>query len=312
MKGLRWRARRIDNIIEAVGNTPMVRLRHIGREVPGVKIYLKLEYANPGGSVKDRPALQMMLDAIEDGRWPADRTLVDATSGNTGVAYSMFGAALGRRVALVMPSNVSQARKHITQAYGTELIHSDPMEGSDGAIHHVRRLLEERPDDYFYPDQYSNPSNPRAHYLGTGREILEQVGDEITHFVTGLGTTGTMMGTTRRLREHHRPIECIAVEPADALHGLEGLKHMESSLVPAIYDASLPDEILRVGTEEGWDMADRVAAEEGLHIGHSSGANVHAALEVARRIDEGCVVTVACDRGDRYFAPMRWEKRYEW
>jgi cysteine synthase B len=306
------RARRIDNIVGAVGNTPMVRLRNVGSEVPGVEMYLKLEYANPGGSVKDRPALQMMLDAIEDGRWPANKTLVDATSGNTGVAYSLFGAALGRKVALVMPSNVSAARKQITRAYGTEIIYSDPMEGTDGAIRHCRRLVAEEPERWFYPDQYSNPSNPKAHYLGTGREILEQVGDRITHFVTGLGTTGTMMGTTRRLREHDRPIRCIAYEPSEALHGLEGLKHMESSLVPAIYDSGVPDEILRVGTDAGWDMADRVAAEEGLHIGHSSGANVYAALEVAKRIREGCVVTIACDRGDRYFAPMRWERHYEW
>jgi cysteine synthase B len=254
----------------------------------------------------------MMLDAIEDGRWPANKTLVDATSGNTGVAYSLFGAALGRKVALVMPSNVSAARKQITRAYGTEIIYSDPMEGTDGAIRHCRRLVAEEPERWFYPDQYSNPSNPKAHYLGTGREILEQVGDRITHFVTGLGTTGTMMGTTRRLREHDRPIRCIAYEPSEALHGLEGLKHMESSLVPAIYDSGVPDEILRVGTDAGWDMADRVAAEEGLHIGHSSGANVYAALEVAKRIREGCVVTIACDRGDRYFAPMRWERHYEW
>ena len=306
------RARRIDSIVGAVGNTPMVRLRNVGSEVPGVEMYLKLEYANPGGSVKDRPALQMMLDAIEDGRWPANKTLVDATSGNTGVAYSLFGAALGRKVALVMPSNVSAARKQITRAYGTEIIYSDPMEGTDGAIRHCRRLVAEEPERWFYPDQYSNPSNPKAHYLGTGREILEQVGDRITHFVTGLGTTGTMMGTTRRLREHDRPIRCIAYEPSEALHGLEGLKHMESSLVPAIYDSGVPDEILRVGTDAGWDMADRVAAEEGLHIGHSSGANVYAALEVAKRIREGCVVTIACDRGDRYFAPMRWERHYEW
>lgn len=306
------RHRRIDSIVDAVGNTPLVRLRNIGREAPGVELYLKLEYCNPGGSVKDRPALRMMLDAIEDGRLTRDKTLVDATSGNTGVAYSLYGAALGYRVALVMPSNVSLARKNITRAFGTELILSDPMEGSDGAIRHVRRLVEAEPDRWFYPDQYSNPSNPNAHYLGTGREILEQVGDRITHFVAGLGTTGTMMGTTRRLREHARKITCVAVEPAEALHGLEGLKHMESSLVPAIYDASLPDEVFRVGTEEGWDMADRVAREEGLHIGHSSGANVFAALQIAKRIGEGCVVTIAADRGDRYFAPMKWEKHYEW
>lgn len=306
------RFKRIDSIIEAVGNTPLVRLRNIEQSAPGVKIYLKLEYTNPGGSVKDRPALQMLTDAIQDGRFTKDKILVDATSGNTGVALSLFGACLGYRIALVMPSNVSQARKNITQAFGTQLIHSDPMEGSDGAIRLVRKLVAEEPDKYFYSDQYSNPSNPKAHYLGTGQEILEQVGDEITHFVTGLGTSGTMMGTTRRMREHHRKIMCVAAEPAEALHGLEGLKHMPSSIVPNIYDAKLPDELLPVPTEGGWDMADRLAREEGLHVGHSTGANVWAALELAKRVKEGCIVTIACDRGDRYFAPMRWEKHYEW
>jgi cysteine synthase B len=306
------RFRKMESIVEAVGNTPLVRLRSIEKDAPGVKIYLKLEYANPGGSVKDRPARQMMLDAIEDGRLSNDKILIDATSGNTGVAYSLFGAAMGYRIQLVMPSNVSQARKDITQAFGTEIIYSDPMEGSDGAIRRVRKLVAEEPERYFYPDQYSNPSNPRAHYLGTGLEILEQVGDEITHFVAGLGTSGTCMGTTRRLREHSRKVECVAVEPAEALHGLEGLKHMESSIVPEIYDPTLPDEILPVGTEAGWDMSDRLAAQEGLHVGHSTGANVAGALEIAKRIGEGCIVAIACDRGDRYFAPMKWEKHYEW
>jgi len=306
------RFKRIDSIVEAVGNTPLVRLRSIERDNPGVKIYLKLEYMNPGGSVKDRPALNMMRDAIADGRLTKDKILVDATSGNTGVAYSLFGACLGYKVALVMPSNVSQARKNITSAFGTELIFSDPMEGSDGAIRHVRQLVTDFPDKYFYSDQYSNPSNPGAHYKGTGREILEQVGDEITHFVAGLGTSGTMMGTTRRLREHTRKIECVAAEPAEALHGLEGLKHMASSIIPAIYDATLPDEILPVPTESGWDMADRISRDEGLHVGHSTGANVWAAAQLAARVKEGCIVTIACDRGDRYFAPMRWEKHYEW
>lgn len=306
------RHRRIGSIVEAVGDTPMVRLRSLERECPGVELFLKLEYANPGGSVKDRPALRMILDAIADGRLTKDKTLIDATSGNTGVAYSLYGAALGYRVALVMPSNVSKARKEITGAYGTELIYSDPMEGTDGAIRRVRELVAESPERWFYPDQYSNPSNPKAHYLGTGREILEQVGDRLTHFVAGLGTSGTMMGTTRRLKEHDARIRCVAVEPAEALHGLEGLKHMATSMVPAIYDASLPDEILPVGTEEGWDMADRIARDEGLHIGHSSGANVYGALQVAKRLERGCVVTIAADRGDRYFAPMKWEKKYVW
>jgi cysteine synthase B len=302
----------MESIVEAVGNTPLVRLRSLEKEAPGVKLYAKLEYANPGGSVKDRPARQMMLDAIEDGRLTNDKILIDATSGNTGVAYSLLGAAMGYRIHLVMPSNVSKARKDITQAFGTEIIYSDPMEGSDGAIRMVRKMVADEPDKYFYSDQYSNPSNPKAHYLGTAQEILDQVGDEVTHFVAGLGTSGTCMGTTRRLHEHSRKIECIAVEPAEALHGLEGLKHMASSIVPEIFDPSVPDEILPVGTEAGWDMADRLAAEEGLHVGHSTGANVAGALEVAKRIGEGCIVAIACDRGDRYFAPMKWEKHYEW
>ena len=306
------RSRRIESIVDAVGNTPLLRLHNIGRETPDVKLYVKLEYCNPGGSVKDRPALQMMRDAIADGRLTRDKVLIDATSGNTGVAYSLFGAAMGYRIRLVMPKNVSQARKDITQAYGTELVFSDPMEGSDGAIRMCRKLVEESPDEYFYADQYRNPSNPRAHYLGTGREILEQVGDEITHFVTGLGTSGTAMGTTRRLHEHSRKVVCVAAQPAEALHGLEGLKHMDSSIVPEIYDASLPDEHMTVNTEDGWDMADRLAADEGLHVGHSTGANVFGALTIAKRVKEGCIVAIACDRGDRYVAPMRWEKHYDW
>lgn len=306
------RPRLMRSVVDAVGQTPLVRLHNIGRDTPKVKVYLKLEYMNPGGSVKDRPALQMMKDAIESGRLTKDKILIDATSGNTGVAYSLFGAALGYRIALVMPANVSQARKNITQSFGTELIASDPMEGSDGAIRLCRKLVAEEPDKYFYSDQYRNPSNPGAHYLTTGVEILEQVGHEITHFVTGLGTSGTCMGVTRRLHEHSRKITCIAAQPEEGLHGLEGLKHMASSLVPEIYDPSLPDEHMDVKTEDGWDMADRLAAEEGLHVGHSTGANVFAAMQVAKRIKEGCVVTIACDRGDRYFAPMRWEKHYEW
>jgi cysteine synthase B len=306
------RARRIDDVTEAVGATPMVRLRELEKDCPGVELYLKLEYANPGGSVKDRPALQMIRDALADGRLAAGKTLIDSTSGNTGVAYSLFGAALGIPVSLVIPSNVSQARKDIARAFGTELIFSDPMEGSDGAIRLVREIVARDPDRWFYPDQYANPSNPRAHYLGTGREILEQVGDRITCFCAGLGTSGTMMGTTRRLKEHGRAIRCVAIEPSDAMHGLEGLKHMATSLVPPIYDPTIFDEILPVRTEDGWDMADRVAREEGLHIGHSSGANVFGAIELAKRLGRGCVVTIAADRGDRYFAPMRWEKKYVW
>ncbi|MGO9838494.1 MAG: PLP-dependent cysteine synthase family protein [Polyangiaceae bacterium] len=310
------RSRRLESVIDAVGNTPLVRLRKVARHVPDAEVWAKLEFANPGGSVKDRPALRMMQDALADGRLTHDKTLIDSTSGNTGVAYSIFGAALGIRVRLVMPSNVSKARKDIARNFGTEIVFSDPMEGSDGAIRLARELVAKDPDFYFYPDQYSNPSNWRAHYDGTGREILDALGDRLTHFVAGLGTTGTMMGTTRRIKEHGRPVECVAVEPAEALHGLEGLKHMATSLVPDIYDPRVPDRVMPVGTEAGWDMADRLAREEGLHVGHSSGANVYAALELAedarRSGRNACIVAIICDRGDRYFAPMRWERRYVW
>jgi S-sulfo-L-cysteine synthase (O-acetyl-L-serine-dependent) len=310
------RSRRLATVVEAIGNTPLVRLERVSRSAPSVEVYLKIEFANPGGSVKDRPALRMIQDALRDGRLTPDKTLIDSTSGNTGVAYSLIGAALGLRIELVMPKNVTKARKDITKAFGTELVYSDPMEGSDGAIRLVREVVAREPDRYFYPDQYSNPSNPLAHYHGTGVEILDALGDRITHFVTGLGTSGTMMGTTRRLHEHTRPIRCIAVEPAEALHGLEGLKHMGSSIVPPIYDSGVPDEIMPISTEHGWDMADRLAAEEGLYVGHSTGANVYAAVKIAEQLHReqggGCVVTIACDRGDRYFGPMKWEKKYVW
>jgi cysteine synthase B len=303
-------------MLDGVGNTPLVRLDKIAKSAPSVEVYLKLEFCNPGGSVKDRPGLRMLQQALETGELDASKTLIDATSGNTGVAYSWIGAAMGVKVALVMPANVSKARKDITKAFGTDLIFSSPMEGSDGAIRKVREIVAANPDKYYYPDQYSNPSNPLAHYHGTGVEILDALGDRITHFVAGLGTSGTVMGTTRRLHEHTRPVYCVAAEPAEALHGLEGLKHMASSIVPNIYDPSIPDEILPVGTEQGWDMADRVAAEEGLHVGHSTGANIWAAVHLAERLHQreggGCVVTIACDRGDRYFAPMKWERRYTW
>lgn len=312
------RARTLDRILDAVGNTPLVRLARLKelQGAPDVKVYAKLEFANPGGSVKDRAARQMILDALEDGRLTRDKILVDSTSGNTGVAYAMIGAALGLKIELVMPRNVTEPRKRVARAFGAKLTFSDPMEGSDGAIKMVREMVERSPDQYFYPDQYSNPSNPRAHYLGTAKEILDDLGRELTHFVAGLGTSGTMMGSTRRLKEAGFPIRCVAVEPDQPLHGLEGLKHMASSLVPAIYDPHVPDEIMPVGTEAGWDMSDRLAREEGLHVGHSSGANVWAAVELAKQhIAQGkpaTIVAIVCDRGDRYFAPMKWERSYVW
>jgi S-sulfo-L-cysteine synthase (O-acetyl-L-serine-dependent) len=310
------KSRRMDSVVDAVGDTPLVRLRRVAATAPHVEVYVKLEFANPGGSVKDRAALRMITDAFASGKLTKGKTLIDSTSGNTGVAYSIFGAAFGVPVRLVMPSNVSKARKDIARAFGTEIIFSDPLEGSDGAIHHVRGIVAARPDDYFYPDQYANPSNPLAHYDGTGPEILAAVGDRITHFIAGLGTSGTMMGTARRLKEHPRKIQCVAVQPDEPLHGLEGLKHMDSSLVPPIYDPEVPDAIHRVSTEDGWDMADRCAHEEGIHIGHSSGANVHAAVKIAEELQRtrqgGCIVAIVADRGDRYFAPMKWERRYVW
>lgn len=304
------------SVLDAVGHTPLLRLSRVGSEHRGVEIYLKLEFTNPGGSVKDRAASRMMTSALADGRLGAGKALIDSTSGNTGVAYSLFGAALGVPVTLVMPSNVSQARKDIADAFGTTVIWSDPMEGSDGAIRLVREIVDQDPSKYFYPDQYSNPDNPLAHYHGTAGEILDVLGDRVTHFVAGIGTSGTIVGTSRRLKEHTRPVWCVAVEPSDPFHGLEGLKHLPSSLVPAIHDGTQYDETLRVSTEDGWDMAERLAKEEALHVGHSSGANVFAAVSVAKRLadegKEGCVVAIVCDRGDRYFAPVKWEKRYIW
>jgi len=297
---------RATTVVELVGGTPLVRIRRIAPPA-GVRIFAKLEYFNPGGSVKDRPALQMVLDALADGRLTPQKTLIDSTSGNTGVAYSWIGAAMGFSVALVMPANVSIARKRITAAFGARIIYSDPMEGSDGAIRKVRRLVEEEPDRYFYPDQYSNESNPRAHYLSTGQEIWKQTGGQVTHFVCGIGTGGTVMGTGRRLREHRRDIRVIAVEPAEALHGLEGLKHMPSSIVPSIYREAELDEKLSVGTEEGWEMADRLLAEEGLLVGRSAGAAMVGAMRVAQGLaaegQTGTIVTLFPDRADRYFEP---------
>ncbi len=274
---------RSSNIVELVGNTPIVRLHRLENDCPGVRLYLKLEYQNPCGSVKDRPALQMMRDAESNGALTREKIIIDATSGNTGIAYSMIGAALGYRVRLVMPESVSEARKSITRAHGAELVFTSAEEGIDGSILHVQAMAEAEPDLYFYPNQYGNPSNPRSHYLGTGLEILSQLGDDLTDFVTGIGTTGTVMGITHRLREHHRRINCYGAEPATSEHGLAGLKHMASSIVPAIYSPSELDGVLPIGTEEGLEMCCRLAEEEGLYVGSSTGGNVVAALQIAKR-----------------------------
>ncbi len=299
-----------------MGVTPLVRLRRIGAEVPGVSIYVKCEFANPGGSVKDRAALRMIEAALADGRFGPERTLVDSTSGNTGVAYAWICAALGLRCALVVPANVSAARKRIAKAFGAELVLSDPLEGSDGAIRMVRDLVAAEPERFFYPDQYGNPENPRAHELGTAVEIAEALDGKVAAFVAGIGTGGTVMGTSRGLRRLAPGVSCFAVEPAEPLHGLEGLKHMASSIVPPIYREEELDGKLSVPTADGVAMSERLGLEEGLRVGHSAGAAVAGALAVARRMaaagQGGNVVTVLPDRADRYFEPRRWERRIAW
>lgn len=307
---------RVDCILDLIGNTPMVRLGTIDRDCPAVEIWAKCEFANPGGSVKDRAAHRIITDALARGDLDNGRRLVDSTSGNTGIAYSLVGSALGLPISLVMPSNVSNPRKQVTSGFGTEIIYSDPMEGSDGAIVVARELAQANPSKYYYPNQYANDSNWRAHYDGTGPEILAQTNGRVTHFVTGVGTSGTIMGTSRFLHEHDPSIRCVGVQPDDAMHGLEGLKHIPSSLVPPIYDESVLDDTIWMSTEDGWDMAERIASDEGLFVGHSAGGNVAAALQIARGLvaegKRGVVVTVLCDRGDRYFAPLKWEKHYVW
>lgn len=291
----------IRSILEKIGNTPLVRLREVTRGLPEkVEVYAKVEYFNPGGSVKDRPAYRMIAEGIKSGALTKDKTIMDPTSGNTGVAYSLIGAALGYQVELVVPENVSRQRKDMALSFGATLTYSSAMEGSDGAIRLAHKLKEENPEKYFMPDQYNNVFNPQAHYDTTGVEIYEQTGRRVTHFVTGIGTSGTVMGVSRRLKDYSRAIKCYASEPAEQLHGLEGLKHMASSIIPGIYHPEILDGVLPVATEAGYAMAERLAKEEGLCVGHSSGGNVASAIEVARGLKEGVVVTILCDHGDRY------------
>lgn len=294
---------RRESLVELVGNTPLVRLRKVTADLPDtVEIWVKMESMNPGGSVKDRPARQILLDAFDRGDLGHGQILIDATSGNTGIAYAMLGAAMGVEVHLVMPENVSPQRKHIVETFGAKIIFSDPMEGSDGAIRLVRQLVaEETGGKYFYANQYGNASNPRAHELTTAPEIWSQTGGRVTHFVACTGTSGTVMGTGRGLKGFNEKIQVIGCQPADAFHGLEGLKHMPSSIKPGIYDESKLDRLMWMETEDGWDMAERMAAEEGIACGNSAGASVFAALQVGRELEEGVIVTVICDHADRYF-----------
>jgi S-sulfo-L-cysteine synthase (O-acetyl-L-serine-dependent) len=294
-------------VTDLVGNTPLLELASVSAEVSDVRILGKAEWYNPGGSVKDRPALWMIRDGESSGALTPAKTILDATSGNTGIAYAWIGAALGYKVKLCMPANASEERKQILRAYGVEFVLTDPGEGSDGAIREVRRLYAEDPERYFYPDQYSNPANPRAHYESTAPEIWEQTGGEITHFVAGLGTSGTFVGTASRLKEYNPEIKVISFEPESAFHGLEGMKHMESAIVPEIYDPTIADENRRIATEDAYEMVKRVAREDGVLIGVSAGAAVATALEVAREIEGGVVVTILCDGADKYLSESFWE-----
>jgi len=296
-------------ITQLIGNTPLLRVRLFEREFPGLEVYAKAEWFNPGGSVKDRAALSMIEDGERRGALTHQKTIIDSTSGNTGVAYALVGAAKGYRVKLVMPGNVSAERKALVTAYGAEIVYSDAGDGSDGAILMVRGLVAMDPDRYFYPDQYSNPANVRAHYEGTAVEILAQTSGRITHFVAGLGTTGTFVGTSRRLKEHDASIRTIAIQPDDSFHGLEGLKHIPTAIVPNIWDPSVADEIWDCPTEPAYDLARVVARTEGLLVGHSSGAALWAVRRLAESVREGVVVTVFPDSGDRYLSTGLYGRR---
>ena len=293
---------------DLVGNTPLLELSSISREVPGVRILGKAEWYNPGGSVKDRPALWMIRDGEKSGLLTPEKIIIDATSGNTGIAYAWIGAALGYKVKLCMPKNASEERKKILRAYGVEVVLTDPGEGSDGAIRKARRLYAEDPERYFYPDQYKNPANPRSHYESTAPEIWEQTDGEVTHFVAGLGTSGTFVGTATRLREYNPEIKVVSFEPDSPFHGLEGMKHMASAIVPEIYDPTIADQNLGTPTEDAYDMVKRLAREEGILVGISAGAAVATSLRVARELESGVVVTVLCDNADKYLSENFWEE----
>ncbi len=298
-----------DALLRTIGNTPLIPLLRIGAEfAPHVRIFCKAEWFNPGGSVKDRPAYRMIRAAELSGKLTPDKTILDATSGNTGIAYAMIGARRGYRVKLLMPANASIERKKLLKAYGAELFPTDPTQGSDGAFFETQKLFKANPDQYFYPDQYSNPQNPLAHYETTGPEIIEQTKGEITHFIAGTGTSGTLMGTGRRLREWKSATKIIAMQPDGPFHGLEGLKHMDTALhVPKLYDAKFPDQIIGIATESAQAMARRMTRDEGLYVGVSSGAAVCAALKVAATIDQGVIVAICPDGGERYHSDKFWD-----
>jgi S-sulfo-L-cysteine synthase (O-acetyl-L-serine-dependent) len=300
-----------ERLIERIGKTPLIRLERIDKEFPNVEICAKAEWFNPGGSVKDRAAYSMIRDGELRGALRPGKVILDATSGNTGIAYAMIGAALGYKVKLCLPSSASFERKQILAAYGVEIVYTPGDEATDGAIRRVREIYRADPDKYFYPDQYSNPANPAAHYTTTGPEIWQQTEGRITHFVAGLGTSGTFVGTTRRLKELNPKIQCTSMQPDSGFHGLEGLKHMPTNLVPAIYDPSLADENIEVRTEHAQQLARRLAREEGILVGVSSGAALWACLDVARRLprnERAVIVTVFPDSGEKYLSDRFWSE----
>ncbi|HEY6421533.1 MAG TPA: PLP-dependent cysteine synthase family protein [Candidatus Binataceae bacterium] len=307
-------AARADNVLELVGNTPLLEIRRLtaGLIRPGVKIFAKLEGFNPGGSVKDRPAKKMIEVGLASGALKPGKVILDSTSGNTGIALAMVGAIVGYPVELVMASNVSRERKKIIEAYGAKPIYSDPMEGSDGAIRKCRELIAENPERYFKPDQYNNEANSLSHFETTGPEIWRQTRGQVTHFVAGIGTGGTIMGAGRYLKSQNSAVKVVAVEPDDELHGLEGLKHMASSIVPGIYHEQELDEKISVATEEAYEMVYALGQSEGILIGQSAGAAMIAALRIARTLRKGCVVTVFADFGEKYLSTNLWIGWQEW
>ena len=297
------------NILDAIGNTPLFELPSFSDLNRNVKIYAKAEFLNPGGSVKDRAAKAMVLKGIQQGLLTKDKEILDATSGSTGISYAMIGSALGYRVTLCLPANASVERKKIIRAYGAQIIETSPLEGVDGAYDEAQRLVREHPEKYFYPDQYDNNANWKTHYLTTAKEIWNQTGHSITHFVCGAGTSGTFMGTVRRLKELNPNIQGILVQPDSPFHGLEGVKHMASTMNPGIFDPKLPDGQTEVGTEEAYRMVKRLALEEGLFVGISAAANVIAAAKVAKEVpDDSVIVTILGDGGSRYLSEPVWEE----
>jgi cysteine synthase B len=296
------------NLLERIGNTPLLRLDRFNHWVgENVKIYGKAEFTNPGGSVKDRAAKSMILEAIKSGELTKDKVILDSTSGNTGIAYAMLGTALGYRVQLVMPENASE-KKRIIESFGAQVVFTDPLEGSDGAMLEAQKIYDANPKKFYLPDQYNNPNNWKAHYKTTAEEIWTQTEGRITHFVAGIGTGGTLTGTGRRLKELNPKIEIIEVEPATALHGLEGLKHMASSIVPGIYDDKVKTRKVPVFTEDAYEMCCRLAREEGILVGYSGGAALQGAFEIALGLKEGVVVTVFPDGGERYLRTRFWDE----